>query len=294
MTRSTAGYAGFSLIEFLVSVVVMLFLMSAVFQVLGKYQRSYQNEQVTTDMRQGARSAMELLSQEVGQAGYLGFETRSLNANVTGNTIGQTVELTSTANIFIGETLMVDAGVAQELVTVTNINGNLVSGIFRNTHPQNAPVNAVGVFSQGVLPPPSSTANMLQLFGDVNADGTLRYVEYRYDSGAGTLSRSITPIDALVQATPRVLLRDLQANPNGTDFFQYRTQAVPGGTCVIEVTVTATTRTSSPDPESRQFRSMTSRLVLSPRNVLVARDLATTGASLRLQATPFGLPIAAP
>src|SRR6266536_2630473 len=192
MTRSTAGHDGFSLIESLVSMVVMLFLMGAVFHVLGKYQRSYQSEQVTTDMRQGARSAMELLSQEVGQAGYLGFATTSLSADATGSTIGQAVPLASTANIFIGETLMVDAGVAQELVNVTNLTGTTVSGVFRNTHLQNAPVNAVGVFSQGVLPPPSSTANVLQLFGDVNANGTLRYVEYRYDSAAGTLSRSIT------------------------------------------------------------------------------------------------------
>jgi type II secretory pathway pseudopilin PulG len=294
MTRSTAGHDGFSLIEFLVSVVVTLFLMGAVFHVLGKYQRTYQTEQVTTDMRQGARSAMELLSQEVGQAGYLGFTTTSLNADVTGAAIAQTVPLASTANIFNGEILMVDAGVAQELVTVTDLTGTTVSGVFRNSHSKDAPVNAVGVFSQGVLPPPSSTANVLQLFGDVNADGTLRYVEYRYDSAAGTLSRSITPIDAAVQETPRVLLRDLQPNANGTAFFQYRTQAVPGGNCVIEVTVTATTRTSSPDPESKQYRSMTSSLVLSPRNVLVARDLAVAGAMLRLQPAPPGLPIPTP
>src|SRR5438876_8665516 len=103
MTRSTAGHDGFSLIESLVSMVVMLFLMTAVFHVLGKYQRSYQSEQVSTDMRQGARSAMELMGQEVGQAGFLGFAPTSLNANVTGSTIGQTVPLSSTANIFIGE-----------------------------------------------------------------------------------------------------------------------------------------------------------------------------------------------
>src|SRR5436190_24343031 len=114
MTRSTAGHDGFSLIESLVSMVVMLFLMGAVFHVLGKYQRGYQNEQVTTDMRQGARGALELLSQEVGQAGYLGstLAPRTLSASVTGsgsslNTL-QTVTLSSTANLFLGEKLLVD------------------------------------------------------------------------------------------------------------------------------------------------------------------------------------------
>src|SRR5437762_4857165 len=67
MTRLSNRDEGFSLIECMVSMGVMLFLMASVFHVLGKYQRGYQNEQATTDMRQGARGAMELLSQEVGQ-----------------------------------------------------------------------------------------------------------------------------------------------------------------------------------------------------------------------------------
>src|SRR5213080_1872126 len=90
MTRLSNRDEGFSLIECMVSMGVMLFLMASVFHVLGKYQRGYQNEQATTDMRQGARGAMELLSQEVGQAGYLGFTARKLNASVTANTLPQT------------------------------------------------------------------------------------------------------------------------------------------------------------------------------------------------------------
>ena len=291
MTRLSNRDEGFSLIECMVSMGVMLFLMASVFHVLGKYQRGYQNEQATTDMRQGARGAMELLSQEVGQAGYLGSTPtpRALSASVTGNsTDPQTVALSSTANLFPGEKLLVDTGAASEVVAVTSVSGNSVSGIFRKNHnTQNVPVNTSGVFAQGVLLPPAPgqpTPNQLQIFGDINGDGILQYVEYTYDPAAGTLSRSITPYPDTVPGPARVLLRNLQPNPGGTDFFQYYPKTDNfGKTYRTEVTVTATTQTESPDPETKQYRTMTSSLVLTARNVLSARDLANNRLTDRIQ-----------
>ena len=291
MTRLSNRDEGFSLIECMVSMGVMLFLMASVFHVLGKYQRGYQNEQATTDIRQGARGAMELLSQEVGQAGYLGSTPtpRALSASVTGNsTDPQTVALSSTANLFPGEKLLVDTGAASEVVAVTSVSGNSVSGIFRKNHnTQNVPVNTSGVFAQGVLLPPAPgqpTPNQLQIFGDINGDGILQYVEYTYDPAAGTLSRSITPYPDTVQGPARVLLRNLQPNPGGTDFFQYYLKPDNfGKTYRTEVTVTATTQTESPDPETKQYRTMTSSLVLTARNVLSARDLANNRLTDRIQ-----------
>src|SRR6266508_1429355 len=84
------GGRGFSLIEFMVGAVVVLTTMAVAFSVLGKYQKAYQGEQLAADLHQGIRSAMELLSQEVGQAGYLGFSARLLTMPVTGSTLGQT------------------------------------------------------------------------------------------------------------------------------------------------------------------------------------------------------------
>ena len=279
MTRLNSRDEGFSLIESMVSTVVMLVLMASVFQVLGKYQKSYQNENVTTDMRQGARGAMELLSQEVGQAGYLGFTARKLNASVTANTLPQTVPLTMTADLFYGEKLLVDAGSAKELITIES-DGR--TAIFRRDHLLDAPVNAVGVFAQGVLL--SSTANQLQMFGDINGDGTLQYVEYTYDPAAGTLSRSITPYPNIAKSPALVLLRNLQPNPGGTDFFQYYPLSDRLLTVYrTEVAVTATTQTSSPDPDTKQYRTMTSSLVLTARNVLSARNLVNIRVTDRIQ-----------
>ena len=126
--------------------------------------------------------------------------------------------------------------------------------------------------------------NQLQIFGDINGDGIPQYVEYTYDPAAGTLSRSITPYPDTVQGPARVLLRNLQPNPGGTDFFQYYPKTDNfGKTYRTEVTVTATTQTESPDPETKQYRTMTSSLVLTARNVLSARDLANNRLTDRIQ-----------
>jgi Tfp pilus assembly protein PilV len=293
MTSSTFKQKGFSLPEFLISVVAMLFLMGAVFHVLGKYQRNYQGEQVTADMRQGSRSAIELMSQEVGQAGYLGFKTATITADIVAAApvegvpqAAQSVAMSSTGNLFKGEKLTIDTGASQELVTVDSFDQDTFSAIFALNHNQNAPVNAIGAFPEGVLL--SSTANKLRFFGDINDDGSLVYVEYTYDAGAGTLSRSGTPLSENGLRPVQIILRNLLANPGGTPFFQYRfaTKAIGGKFYIVEVVVTATTQTSSPDPESKQFRAMTSSVVLSPRNVLAAIEMDDAAMTDRMQPTP--------
>ena len=254
---------GFSLVELTMSLAVFLLLVSSVFTVLGKYQKSYQGEQVAADLHQGVRSAMELISQEVGQAGYFGFASRQLPAAVAGDANAKWVALSSTDSIFVGERLLVDAGAAQELVTVTGVDGSTVKGVFLKDHAINAPVNALGAFSQGVLP--TSTATRLQIFGDINADGRLVYVEYNLDLNAGTLTRSITPITAAAQNPPRVLVRNLVANPGGTDCFQYQVRQNAGVVYRTEVWVTLSTQSTIKDPETKQYRTMASSLVVHRR-----------------------------
>jgi type II secretory pathway pseudopilin PulG len=287
------GGRGFSLIEFMVGSLVVLVTMAAAFSVLGKYQKSYQGEQLAADLHQGVRSAMELLSQEIGQAGYLGSSARQVQAPIAGNTAGQTVAISSTDSIFAGETLVVDAGAAQERVAVTGVDGsnNTVTGIFRNSHNANAPVSTLGTFPQGVMPAPTSTATRLGMFGDINGDGSLVYVEYNYNLGLGTLTRSITPISAACQNPPLVLVRNIVANPGGTACFRYKTQALNGLTYVFEVSVTLSTRSTDLDPETKQYRTMTSSLILAPRNVQAAYGLAVIPATERLQPTPPGVPL---
>src|SRR5437764_178420 len=125
MARVEAGEnRGFSLIELAISMTLLLTLMSSVFFVLAKYQRAYQNEQSGADVLQGARGAMELISQEVGSASSFSFPTRTLSAAVTGSTTAQWVTLSSMAGVFArpsstppdGEKLLVDTGANEDLV----------------------------------------------------------------------------------------------------------------------------------------------------------------------------------
>ena len=292
-TAEMRGSRGFSLIEFMVGAVVVLLSMAAAFSVLGKYQKSYQGEQIAADLHSGVRNAMELLSQEIGQAGYLGFSTRQLQAAVGGNTAPQTVPISSTDSLFVGEILVVDAGVAQESVTLTAIDqvNNTITGVFRGNHNNNAPVNTLGAFPQGVLPPPNSTATRLQMFGDIDSDGRLFYVEYNCNVNAGTFTRSVTPISAAVQNPAQVLVRNLVANPNNAACFQYNATTLGPNTYVTEISVTLSTQSATPDPETKQFRTMTSSMTLTPRNVQAAYGLALIPVTNRLQPTPPGLPL---
>ena len=286
------GSQGFSLAEMMVSVLVLLMTMSAVFYVLGRYQKSYQGEQMAADLHSGVRNTMELISQEVGQAGFFGFTTLYTQDAIVGGST-QTVNIGSTASIFAGETLVVDSGAAQETITVSTVNSqDSITAAFAQSHAPRTPINAFGAFPEGIIAG-SSTPIRLQLFGDINDDGALVYVEYNVTGG--TLTRSITPIGALTQNPSQVLVRNVVANPSNTAVFRYSTPVVQNGrTYVTNVWVTLTTQSADKDPQTQQLRTMTSSLVVAPRNVVAALDLAVNNITNRLQAMPPGLPIPAP
>ena len=200
------------------------------------------------------------------------------------------MSLASTAAIFNGEKLLVDAGLLQETVTVTSVNSTTIRGIFQKSHASGAPVNAVGVFPQGVLS--SSTATQLQLIGDINGDGTLSYAQYDCDTGAGTLSRSVSPITAAAISPSQIVLQGLIANPDGAPCFRYTTATAAGYTFVTSVGMTVTVQTSQVDPQTGQFMVMTNTFDnLAPRNVLAGFDLAQSGVLTALQPTPSGVPL---
>ncbi len=64
------GPEGYSLIELLVSVAILVILMSLIFSFLASNQKQYVSQQVLAATNQGGRSAFEIMSQELNQAGY--------------------------------------------------------------------------------------------------------------------------------------------------------------------------------------------------------------------------------
>ncbi len=292
MRGSKSVQSGFSLVELMASLAILLVIGGAAFSSLVGYQKNYQATMSQVDMHSGVRSAVELATQEVGQAGVMPNNNYTLLGAVPA-TGSQTVMVNTVTGLYVGEFLTVDTGNSQEVVTVTGVGTtpNSITANFAQTHTGNTPLQALGVFGQGIMT--TSTASQLRIFGDINADGNLEYVHYDCDYTNGQLTRSVTLISPSMPATSNAavtLLENLQPNPNGAPCFTYTTTTVNGTSYYTSVGMTLTTQTSVRDPQTNQYTLMTkSFLNLSPRNVVAAVELNTANMNTMLQNPPSGL-----
>ncbi len=216
--------AGFSLVELLVSVAIIVLLMSAVFPFLFQSQIKYQNNQVASEANQSARAAMEVMSQEIGQAGFNpNFTTgKTSSAVVAVNSSPQCVTLSDINQINPGDWVSADTGPNHELVEVlstSNVSGtscvspNQIQGVFLMSHDGSTtpfPVISYKMpFGSGILQTTgTSNDQRLEFLGDINQDGVIRYVVYSLSpvspattvsiNGTAytlyTLSRSVTTV----------------------------------------------------------------------------------------------------
>ena len=69
--------SGFSLLELLASISILLVIAAGVFSALSYYLGAYQRTQLTVDMHDTTRSAIDLMTQEIGQAGLLSSPVRA-------------------------------------------------------------------------------------------------------------------------------------------------------------------------------------------------------------------------
>ena len=132
--------AGFTLMELLISMALLLVISSTAFSAMNGFSRTYSTTMTMADMDSGLRNAAELITQEVGQAGNVPYSSQNLGGAVVGSTIPQTVTLTSATNMYVGQMLQVDSGAAQENVQITAIpSATTVTGKFVNSHAAAAP-----------------------------------------------------------------------------------------------------------------------------------------------------------
>ena len=134
-----------------------------------------------------------------------------------------TLPVTSSTGMFVGMKLTVGTGSAssdilpaQETVAVTAVpSATSVSVISLVTSPpagvagrvraHNAgdPVLVLGSFTSGVVPPNmtnGSTGTVLKLYGDINDDGNMVYIEYTCDTTGKNLYRNVMAFNAGEQA----------------------------------------------------------------------------------------------
>ena len=327
---SASSCKGFSLPELLVSMAVLMVVAGGVISIISYNENTFGRTEQQSDMYENVRAVAELMAQEIGQAGFVdlpGTSAPTLSAAITKSTSAQSVSVSSTTSMYVGETLMVDTAANEEPVTLTAVTSTSISGIFTNNHSSGAVLHAIGVSPNGIVAPSSSattsggvscvtvpsgmaaytatdgsTCNVLNLWGDLNSDGSLVYVRYTCNTSTvpGTLTRSVTTITpgANTISTAQTLLSTLIANPPTSapaPCFQYdmSTQqiTVNGVTStyymIANIGLTVSVRTLKPDPVTNQYLTMTkSFLDLSPRNILAGYEQAYAGDASRLQGVP--------
>jgi len=280
---------GFTLMELLIAVTIMLIVIGPLLEAASRYMQRYRGQQLIVEMNQGLRAAQELIGQEVIQAGFHSFAPRRVTIGVFAAPGAQAAQVNDTSFFYVGQKLAIDLGINQEIVQITDVAEASVTGVFRKDHAAGAVITEVGPFATGILP--GSTANVMQIYGDIDGDGTLVFVEYRHDPVTRRLTRAVTPVGAVAQNAADVVLDNVLPNPGGNPIFRYRPLNRAGATFVVEVVVTLTVQTAERDPVTGAFRTQTASVALTPRNVLAAYDLAGLTGTRDVQNEPPGLPI---
>jgi len=333
--------AGFSLLELIVATGLLLVVSSLASNALLQITKHQQTIWNRTEMHSGIRGATELLQQEVGQAGLLTLPTSTVTldtaVNVPAGTtpciqvagggwsggVTSTVTVSSVAGMWAdvnkGVKLTVLDGDTSETITVQALNtaANQITACFSRSHAVNAPMTPLGGFAEGIIGPSAlytmpwsatagtytngSDANHLKLFGDINGDGNMVYVEYFCDNGdvgvapSHNLYRNVVPYTAgakpLLTAS-HILLSNVYPNPADSGgaarpCFKYQWVTINGMQYVLDVAITLTVQTQQIDPLTRAYQTETKALLnVSPRNVFNTWMMAGLSENVRVQSTP--------
>jgi prepilin-type N-terminal cleavage/methylation domain-containing protein len=331
----TSSESGFSMIELLVATCIFLVITSIVATALRQITDSQTTIWNRTQMHSGVRGATELMQQEVGQAGRLALpapiQISAGNPPIAGQfgmgglcdatnpgVSATTVQVTSVAGLYAtagaipASYILITTmdGPNRETVPVFSTNAGVspptLTACFNYDHQPGITLMALGGFANGIVPPVSainpagSTGNVLKMFGDINGDGNMVYVEYTCDPvNAHKLYRNVMDFTSAVKpplSDALVLLNNVMPHPDGTTAcFTYQTDGanppiiVQGQPVVfvLDVAITLTVQTQQLDPVTKQYQTETKALLnVSPRNVFNTWQLANSGLTDHIQSTP--------
>jgi type II secretory pathway pseudopilin PulG len=325
MTRRPTE-SGFSLVELLFATGILLIVSSIVTTALLQMTNSQKTIWNRTEMHSGIRGATELLQQEVGQAGRIATPATvtlidAVDAGMIHPTCDGATPTVGAVNVRISSSVGLWAvpGTNPSYVMLTTMDGNnqesfrvatitagtpypTISGCFTRTHLVGAVLMPLGAFATGIVPKTGvtngSSDTVLKLFGDINSDGNMVYVEYVCDTSPGVekLYRNVMPFTQPVATKPAVndsmiLLANVKPNPGNAPCFTYQQKAINiNGTTftfVLDVAITLTVETEQVDPLTNARQTETKALLnVSPRNVFLAWAFATSGYTDRVQSTP--------
>src|SRR6185436_12082277 len=123
-------------------------------------------------------------------------------------------------------------GNAAESIRVASIDAAAspptITACFSNPHAAGAVIAPMGGFATGIIPPTGmlngSTDTKLKMYGDINGDGNMVFVEYTCDTTNHYLYRNVMAFDAGSKpavTNSQILLSNIVDNPGGTACFTY-------------------------------------------------------------------------
>jgi prepilin-type N-terminal cleavage/methylation domain-containing protein len=194
---------GFSLIEMMVSVLIILLLMSAIFPFIMQSQKRFQANQVISESNQSARAALEVMTQEIGQAGYNPqfYPNKTASTSVILNGVPYwCITVSNITGINPGDWVSLDTGANNELLEVFETSTSFsvlpapngcqpatptspwiqVKPLMNHTAPYIVSSYKMP-YGGGLLYLSNNTLSnrqRLQFYGDINQDGKINYVVY--------------------------------------------------------------------------------------------------------------------
>ena len=180
---------GFSLLEMMISLAVLLIIAGAVIATMANAQQGYRRSELRVGLEQNLRAALELMTQEISQAGLqpsgvdgdgLGLPLATVSASacsgtpltcITGNTAAQWVPVSTVAGLYVREYIRIGAGPGPdcynpppsstttecEYVQITAINGSasppqIQAIILKNHTSTNTSLYPVPIYGLGAYP----------------------------------------------------------------------------------------------------------------------------------------------
>ena len=288
-TTQIRGADGFSLIELLISMLVLIPVMGAAVSLFSVGTSHHASEQSSVEATQEARSGLDLMSMEIAQAGSHGDRSTVTSSAISPSTAAQAVSVASSAGFTVGDYVDVGTGANRENVQLTAVGDDTLSGVFRVAHAGGVPVRLFALpFLTGVIPPAglgaesSATVTTIRFFGDMVGDSNLFYVEYRYDIENEQITRSMTPITQTTKNPALPIVRNIK--PGTVDFTLYTDHWGTVTAAGFRMTVQNTWKTGS----KLQETALSTRVSIPSAvaaSVLMS-ELQTYGGVNRLPPTP--------
>jgi type II secretory pathway pseudopilin PulG len=204
--------AGFSMVEMLVAILILLPIMAAAMSLFSTAVSQHGSEQNSIEVNQDARAALEIMTREIAQAGSHRDRIRNTSGAAgpsTTATATVSIPMASTSGFIVGDWVIIDPNNWEE-TEIQGVSSNSISAVLGKHHNSGVSVQLKAYpFSVGVIPPAGMGANAsqnvstLKFFGDINGDlnsaatdPNLYYIEYGYDSANHQITRSATEITA--------------------------------------------------------------------------------------------------